>query len=103
MVSVRQIDRFLEQWQMDARDLHRRLILAPAPRERSDGTPSGCWLKAGQLRVRRKPWDGILTPLDDGPPPLARVDGDFICWKSIFLVVGGEKREITVDTLPEEQ
>ena len=34
MVSVRQIDRFLKQWQMDARDLHRRLILAPAPRER---------------------------------------------------------------------
>ena len=34
MVSVRQIGRFLEQWQMDARDLHRRLILAPAPRER---------------------------------------------------------------------
>ena len=34
MVSVRQIDRFLEQWQMDARDLHRRLILAPTPRER---------------------------------------------------------------------
>ena len=34
MVSVRQIDRFLELWQMDARDLHRRLILAPTPRER---------------------------------------------------------------------
>ena len=34
MVSVRQIDRFLEQWQMDARGLHRRLILAPTPRER---------------------------------------------------------------------
>ena len=34
MVSVRQIDRFLEQWQMDARVLHRRLILAPTPRER---------------------------------------------------------------------
>ncbi len=34
VVSVRQIDRFLEQWQMDARDLHRRLILTPAPRER---------------------------------------------------------------------
>ena len=30
-------------------------------------------------------------------------DGDFICWKSIFLEVGGEKREITMDTLPEEQ
>ena len=34
MVSVRQIDRFLELWQMDARDLHRQLILAPTPRER---------------------------------------------------------------------
>ena len=34
MVSMRQIDRFLEQWQMDARDLHQRLILAPAPEER---------------------------------------------------------------------
>ena len=33
-MSVRQIDRFLEQWRMDARDLHRRLILAPTPRER---------------------------------------------------------------------
>ena len=28
-MSVRQIGRFLEQWQMDARDLHRWLILAP--------------------------------------------------------------------------
>ena len=34
VASVRQLDRFLEQWQMDARDLHRRLIPAPTPRER---------------------------------------------------------------------
>ena len=34
-MGVREIDRFLEQWQMDARDLHRRLILAPPPRERA--------------------------------------------------------------------
>ena len=33
-MGVREIDRFLEQWQMDARDLHRRMILAPIPRER---------------------------------------------------------------------
>ena len=33
-MGVREIDRFLEHWQMDARDLHRRLIRAPAPRER---------------------------------------------------------------------
>ena len=33
-MGVREIDRFLEQWRMDARDLHRRLILVPTPRER---------------------------------------------------------------------
>ena len=37
MMSVREIDRSLEQWQMDGRDLHRRLILAPTPRERPLG------------------------------------------------------------------
>ena len=34
MMGVREMGRFLEQWQMDARDLHRRTILAPTPRER---------------------------------------------------------------------
>ena len=34
VMGVREIDRFLKQWQMDGRDLHRRLILAPTPRER---------------------------------------------------------------------
>ena len=34
-MGVREIDRFLEQWQMDARDLHRRIILSPTPRERA--------------------------------------------------------------------
>ena len=33
-MGVREIDRFLQQWQMGVKDLHRRLILAPAPRER---------------------------------------------------------------------
>ena len=33
-MSVREIDRFLQQWQMDVRDLHRWLILTPPPRER---------------------------------------------------------------------
>ena len=35
VMGVREIERFLEQWRMDARDLHRRLIPAPAPRERA--------------------------------------------------------------------
>ena len=33
-MSVREIDRFLEQWETNAKDLHRRMILAPTPRER---------------------------------------------------------------------
>ena len=34
MMGVREIDGFLEQWQTGIRDLHRRTILAPTPRER---------------------------------------------------------------------
>ena len=34
-MGVREMDRFLEQWEMNARDLHRRMILAPTPRERA--------------------------------------------------------------------
>ena len=33
-MGVREMDRFLEQWQMDAGDLRRRMILSPTPRER---------------------------------------------------------------------
>ena len=34
-MGVREIERFLEQWRMDAKDLRRRMILAaPTPRER---------------------------------------------------------------------
>ena len=34
MTGVREMDRFLEQWRMDARDLRRRMILSPTARER---------------------------------------------------------------------
>ena len=33
-MGVREIGRSLEQWQMEVRDLRRRMILAPTPRER---------------------------------------------------------------------
>ena len=33
-MGVREIGRLLEQWQMGAKDLQRRMILAPTPRER---------------------------------------------------------------------
>ena len=32
-MGVREFERFLEQWQMEAKDLPRRMILAPTPRE----------------------------------------------------------------------
>ena len=35
MMGVREIDRSLEQWQMEVQDLRRRMILAPTPRERA--------------------------------------------------------------------
>ena len=34
MMGVREIDRCLEQWRMEVKDLRRRMILAPTPRER---------------------------------------------------------------------
>ena len=33
-MGVREIDCSLEQWQMEVKDLRRRMILAPTPRER---------------------------------------------------------------------
>ena len=43
-MGVREIDRSLEQWQMEVRDLRRRMILAPTPRERERWYP--VWLLA---------------------------------------------------------
>ena len=34
MMGVRDVGQPLEQWQMAAKDLHRRIILAPTPWER---------------------------------------------------------------------
>ena len=33
-MGVRGMDRFLERWEMDTKDLRRRMVLAPTPRER---------------------------------------------------------------------
>ena len=40
-MGVREIDRSLEQWQMGVKDLHQRMILAPAPGR--VGMPFVCW------------------------------------------------------------
>ena len=33
-MGVREIDQSLRRWEMNAKDVHRRMILAPTPRER---------------------------------------------------------------------
>ena len=33
-IGVKEMERFLEQWEMDVKDLRMRLILVPTPRER---------------------------------------------------------------------
>ena len=39
MMAVRELDRFPGQWRMGIRDLHRRTIMAPTPRERERRQP----------------------------------------------------------------
>ena len=73
-MGVREIDRILQQWEMDARGLHLRLILAPTPRDPSTGSggalarPLASGPKAGRHRRRRKPWKETLTPSAGGSP-----------------------------------
>ena len=69
-MGVREIDRSLEQWQMGEKNLRRRMILAPTPRERERCCS---WPRVGRQRARRRPWKEILTPSDGGPRPLGRV------------------------------
>ena len=74
-MGVREMERFLEQWQMDARDLRRRMIRSPTSRERerwyallllAQGWPGSA--VAGALE--RDPHN--IGRLADGPPPSAR-------------------------------
>ena len=60
-------DRFLEQWQMDARDLHRRLILAPTPQERERW--HAIWLLAQGFRCTAS---GTAEALERDPHIIGR-------------------------------
>ena len=73
-MGVREIEWFLEQWQVEVKDLRRRMILAPTPRERERWYAILRWPRAGRHRRRQKHWNGPLTPLDDGRRPSARAD-----------------------------
>ena len=78
MMGVREIDGSLEQWHMGVKDLRRRIILAPTPRERErwnamlllgaglDGSGHGGGSGKGPTRTR--------TPSDVGRQPSERED-----------------------------
>ena len=57
-MSVREIDRFLEQWQMDAKALRRRMILAPTPRERERWHAVWLLAQGWTAAPRRRLWKG---------------------------------------------
>ena len=91
-MGVREMERFLEQWQMDARDLRRRLILSPTPRERERWyamllLAQGCTASATAEALERDPhtigrWAAafgeggpaalIFEQSGGSPPPSAR-------------------------------
>ena len=71
-MGVREMDRLLEQWQMDTKDLRRRMILAPTPRDRERWyaillLAQGWTATATAEALERDP-----TQLAGGPPPSAR-------------------------------
>ena len=69
-MGVREIDRFLEQWQMDARDLRRRMVLASTPRE---------WERWQALWLLAQGWTATATAeaLERDPHAIGR-------WASAF-------------------
>ena len=69
-MGVREIDQSLEQWEMNAKDVHLRMILAPTPRERERCLVAGPGL--GRPRPQRRLWKGTPIPLADGQRPSGR-------------------------------
>ena len=91
-MGVRDMERFLQQWQMDSRDLRRRMILSPTPRERerwySLWLPAQGWTASATAEVLERdphtigrwvaafgeggPAALIFEQSGGSPPPLAR-------------------------------
>ena len=70
-MGVREIDRSMEQWRMGVKDLRRRMILAPTPRERERWYAILLLSQGLTARPRRRRWKGIPTLLAVGRRPLA--------------------------------
>ena len=64
-MGVREMERFLEQWQMDAKGLGRRMIPAPTPRERE-------WWYAILLLAQGWTASGTAEALERDPHTIGR-------------------------------
>ena len=73
VMSVRDIERSLEQWEMNAKDVHRRMILAPTPRERERWHAVWLLVQGWTAVAVSEALGGIHTPSDGGAWPSARV------------------------------
>ena len=87
-MGVREIERFLGQWQMDARDLRQRMIRSPTPRERER------WYA---LLLLAQGWTGsaIATTLERDPHTIGRwaaAFGEGGAGALIFEQTGGAPR-----------
>ena len=67
------MDRSLEQWQMGQKDLRRRMILAPAPRERERWYAMLLLAQGWTAASTAEALERAPTPPDAGPRPSARV------------------------------
>ena len=72
VLGMREISGILEQWGMVVRDLPRRLILAPTPRERERWYAISLLAQGWTATGVAEALDGIRTLSDAGPPPLAK-------------------------------
>ena len=71
-MGVREIGRFLEQWQMDAKALRRRMMLAPTLRERERWYAILLLAEGWTAAATAEALERDLPPSADGPPPAAR-------------------------------
>ncbi len=71
-MGVREIGRFLEQWQMDAKALRRRMMLAPTLRERERWYAILLLAEGWTAAATAEALERTPTPSADGPPPAAR-------------------------------
>ena len=86
MMGVREIERSLEQWQLGIKDLQKRLMLAPTPRERERWYATLLWAQglraaaaAGGLRC------GVCRPWGPRWPSWSVV---FTDWLSMMAALG---------------